>query len=225
LSLLEPPTRRESQIGEVTVGSGETASEQSGRLRLTGALEHQVVRFALVGVVNSIFGFGVFAGLQIGIGAHVHYLIILVIAHVISVLEAYVLQRYLVFQVTGRWWRDLARFWSVYLVALAINAPALSLLVEVAHMAVLPAQALIMLVTAMGTFFAHRGFTFRRGGRPAGAAEPREAALDLGPRAATPPVPSQDHGDAGPSSGLGSWNPSPSRTAAAEGSKSEGIAT
>ena len=207
------------------MGSGETASEQSGRSRLTGALEHQVVRFALVGTVNSVFGFSVFAGLQIGIGAHIHYLVILVIANVISVLEAYVLQRYLVFRVTGRWWRDLARFSSVYLVALAINAPALSLLVEVAHMAVLPAQAIIMVVTAMGTFLAHRGFTFRRGVRPAGATGPRESALDLGPTAATPPVPWQDHGDAGPSTGLGSWNPAPPRTAADDGSKSEGIAT
>jgi len=110
-------------------------------------------------------------------------------------------------------------------VALAINAPALSLLVEVAHMAVLPAQAIIMVVTAMGTFLAHRGFTFRRGGRPAGATEPREPALDLGRTAATSPVPWQDHGDAGPSAGLGSWNPAPPRTAADDVSKSEGIAT
>jgi putative flippase GtrA len=121
-----------------------------------------VLRFALVGVVNSVFGFGVFAGLQLTIGRRVHYLLILLISHVVSVLEAYVLQRWLVFRVSGRWWRDLARFWSVYLVALAINLVALPLLVEIAHVSVLPAQAIVMLGVAMGTFVAHRRFTFRR---------------------------------------------------------------
>jgi putative flippase GtrA len=120
------------------------------------------MRFAMVGVVNSVFGFGVFAGLQFAIGGLMHYLVILLIAHVVSVLEAYLLQRWLVFRVSGQWWRDLARFWSVYLVALAINLVALPLLVEMAHVSVLPAQAIIMLGTALGTFVAHRSFTFRR---------------------------------------------------------------
>ena len=131
------------------------------RQGVLGVLDHQVLRFAMVGAVNTVFGFGVFAGLQLTIGRRVHYLAILLISHIVSVLEAYVLQRWLVFQVSGRWWRDLARFWSVYLVALAINLVALPLLVEIAHVSVLPAQAIVMLGVAMGTFVAHRSFTFR----------------------------------------------------------------
>jgi putative flippase GtrA len=141
----------------------------SRRQGVLGVLDHQVLRFVVVGVVNSVFGFGVFAGLQLTIGAHVHYLVILLISHVVSVLEAYVLQRWLVFRVSGRWWRDLARFWSVYLVALAINLVALPLLVEIAHVSVLPAQAIVMLGVAMGTFVAHRSFTFRRASDTVGA--------------------------------------------------------
>lgn len=125
------------------------------------------MRFAIVGVVNTVFAFGAFAGLQLTIGGYVHYLAILVLAHVLGVLEAYVLQRWLVFRVSGRWWRDLARFWSVYLVALGINAVALPLLVEVVHVAVLPAQAIVMAGTALGTFVAHRSFSFRRPREPA----------------------------------------------------------
>jgi len=121
-----------------------------------------MLRFALVGVVNSAFSYAVFAGLQVAIGRRVHYLVLLVIAHIVGVLEAYVLQRWLVFQVSGHWWRDLARFWSVYLVALGVNLVALPLLVEVVHVPVLPAQAIIMVGTALGTFVAHRSFSFRR---------------------------------------------------------------
>ncbi len=127
-----------------------------------GLLDRQVLRFVMVGVVNSVFGFSVFAVLQLTIGGRVHYLVVLLITHVVAVLEAYVLSRWLVFRVSGRWWRELARFWSVYLVALGVNLVALPLLVEIAHVPVLPAQAIVMLGTALGTYVAHRGFTFRR---------------------------------------------------------------
>ena len=137
----------------------------------------------MVGVVNSVFGFAVFAGLQLTIGRRVHYLVILLISHVVSVLEAYVLQRWLVFRVSGRWWRDLARFWSVYLVALAINLVALPLLVEIAHVSVLPAQAIVMLGVAMGTFVAHRSFTFRRPRDPSAPPGDGEIGRDPGRKA------------------------------------------
>jgi len=39
---------------------------------------------------------------------------------------------------------------------------ALPLLVELAHLSVLPAEAIVMLGTALATFVAHRSFTFRR---------------------------------------------------------------
>lgn len=150
-------------------GTREDPSHPTVRQRISALLDRQVVRFAVVGVFNSAFSYGVFAGLQLTVGARVHYLVILMVSHVVGVLEAYVLARWLVFQVHGRWWRELLRFWSVYLVALGINAVALPLLVEVAHLAVLVAQAVIMLSIAFGSFFAHRHFTFRRSGASATA--------------------------------------------------------
>lgn len=142
----------------------------SHRRKVVAVLDTQVARFAVIGIVNTLFSFGVFAGLQVAIGGRVHYLVILVVSHVLGVLEAYVLQRLFVFRVVGRWWRDLARFWSVYLVALAVNLVALPILVEAGRVPVLPAQAIAMAVTALGTFVAHRSFTFRR---PSQAADAR----------------------------------------------------
>jgi putative flippase GtrA len=128
----------------------------------SGATRRLGARFAAVGVANTIFGFGVFAFLEVTIGERVPYLIILLISHVVSVLEAYVLHRYLVFQVRGRWFRDLARFWMVYLGALAFNLVALPGLVEWAGLPVLVAQAIVVLISACGSFFLHRGFSFAR---------------------------------------------------------------
>lgn len=152
----------ESKSAVVAIVPGVPRLSAGRRPDIQDFLDHQVLRFAMVGVVNSVFAFGVFASLQLTIGGRVHYLVVLVLAHVLGVLEAYVLQRWLVFRVNGRWWRDLARFWAVYLVALAVNLVALPLLVEVAQVPVLPAQAIVMLGTALGTFVAHPSFTFRR---------------------------------------------------------------
>jgi putative flippase GtrA len=119
------------------------------------------LRFALVGVLNTAFGFGTFAVLQTWPGTGWPYLLNLVVAHVLSVLEAFVAQRRLVFHVRGRWWKDLARFWLIYLAALVVNLILLPLLVEAAQLPVLTSQALVLAAVACGSFVAHRNFTFR----------------------------------------------------------------
>lgn len=144
--------------------------------RLRALLGSEGLRFVLVGGINTVFGFGVFALLQSTLGTVVHYLVVLVVAQVIAVLEAYVLQRYVVFRARGRWWRDLVRFSSVYVVAFLINAAALPLLVEVLHMPVIPAQAVVTAAVALGTFVVHRNFTFRHS---------RKSARDISLAAAT----------------------------------------
>lgn len=130
--------------------------------RLRGLLSDERVRFVGVGGFNTAFAFVVFAVLQATIGHRVNYMVVLVLAHVIGVLEAFVLYRWTVFQVRGSVLRDLARFESVYLVALAVNAALLPLLVEFGHLPVILAQAVIVVVTSVLSFIGHKNFSFRR---------------------------------------------------------------
>ena len=65
----------------------------------------------------------------------------LLISHVIGVLCAFVLHRRFVFRVRGHVWLDLARFWSVNLAALGVNAVLLPLFVELAGLPVILAQS------------------------------------------------------------------------------------
>lgn len=120
------------------------------------------VRFLIVGGFNTVFGYACFVALQQTLGARIHYLVVLLIAHVISVLLAFVLYRMVVFRVSGRILGDLWRFWSVYLAALAINLVALPLLVELGGLPVLLAQAMVLVVTVGMSFFAHGRFSFYR---------------------------------------------------------------
>lgn len=120
-----------------------------------------------MGVLNSVFAFSVFAALQLSLGRFVHYLILLCVTHVVGVLEAFTVQRYYVFESRGPWLPELARFWSVYLGAAAVNIPLLLFFVEVVRIPVLPAQLGTLALLALASYAAHRSFTFSPGDRAA----------------------------------------------------------
>jgi putative flippase GtrA len=120
------------------------------------------LRYVLVGIWNTIFGYGVFALLQLTLGDSINYVFLLAIAQVVGTLNAFVGYRLLVFKVQGSVLRDLARFSTVYVGAFVVNLAALPLLVEVAGVPVLIAQAAVVGATVIVSYFVHRGFSFRR---------------------------------------------------------------
>ncbi|HZX99770.1 MAG TPA: GtrA family protein [Dermatophilaceae bacterium] len=121
----------------------------------------QRVAFLIVGGINTVVGFLCFAGFLVVLGKQ-RYLVALVCAHVVAVLIAFVLYRFAVFRVRGHVLADLWRFETVYLSALAVNFVVLPVLVELAHLPVLLAQALIVLVTSVMSWVGHKHFSFRR---------------------------------------------------------------
>lgn len=122
----------------------------------------QRVAFLIVGAVNTVVGFLFFAAFLATVGQRWGYLAALAFAHVFSVLFAFVLYRFLVFRVRGHVLADLWRFETVYLSALAVNFVLLPVLVEIAHLPVLVAQALIVLVTSVMSWVGHKRYSFRR---------------------------------------------------------------
>jgi len=135
---------------------------------LLQVVRDQRVAFLSIGAVNTGVGFLCFAGFLALLGQQ-RYMATLVCAHIVSVLIAFVLYRYVVFRVRGHLLRDLWRFETVYLVALAVNLVLLPLLVQLVHLPVLLAQALILVVTALISWVGHKHFSFRRteaSGRP-----------------------------------------------------------
>lgn len=129
---------------------------------LLRVVRDQRVAFLAVGATNTAIGLFWFTVFQLTIGQVLGYLVVLTLAHVASVLCAFVLYRRIVFKVRGHVWRDLARFESVYLVSLAVNFVLLPLLVEVVGFEVLPAQFLIVGVTTVVSYVGHKYFSFRR---------------------------------------------------------------
>ena len=124
----------------------------------------QGVRYLLVGIWNTIFGYSVFVVLELTVGHRIPYILLLAVSQVIGTLNAFFWYRWLVFRVSGHVWRDLARFSLVYAGAFAVNLVALPFLVEVFGMNVLVAQALVVGGTIVASFLLHRNFSFRRPG-------------------------------------------------------------
>ena len=128
-------------------------------------VKDQRVLFLVVGAANTLIGTLWFIAFDLLIGrrwGEYSYMVTLGFAHIASVLCAFVLYRRLVFVVTGHVWRDLGRFETVYLTALAVNAVALPVLVQGAHLEPIAAQLLIVGVTALISWFGHKHFSFRR---------------------------------------------------------------
>lgn len=139
-------------------------------------IRDQRVAFLIVGGMNTAIGaiwFTLF--LWLFPSGPVGYLGALACAHVGAVLCAFVLHRKFVFRVTGHVLRDLGRFELVNLSALAFNFAMLPVLVEVFGWPPLPSQFSIAGMTVVYSWFAHRGFSFRR--RPSELADPRQSAL------------------------------------------------
>ena len=95
---------------------------------------------------------------------------ILVISYVISIANAYICYRYIVFRSRGSVLRELPRFTSVYLVALAANLVVLPLALRWLPLSAYVVQALFTLAVVLLSYVGHRYFSFGGGrGTPARA--------------------------------------------------------
>ena len=129
---------------------------------LLRVVKDQRLAFLIVGAVNTGLGTFWFVVLQLTLGRHVGYLVVLLCAHVVSVLMAFVLYRHLVFRVRGHVWLDLARFELVNLTSLGINVALLPVAVELLGLPVIAAQILVTGVNVVISYVGHRWFSFRR---------------------------------------------------------------
>lgn len=125
-------------------------------------LRDERIRFLLVGGFNTVFGYAVFVAAVATVGEATHYLVALLVSHVVAVLVAFAGHRWIVFRVRGSVLRDLVRFWSVYGAILGVNVLMLPLLVEVAGVPVLAAQAVFIVLTVVSSWLGHKHFSFRR---------------------------------------------------------------
>jgi len=121
------------------------------------------VAYLLVGAWNTLFGYALFALLFYLLGAHQHVDVILVLSYALSIANAYIGYRYVVFRSTGSMARELPRFITVYAVTLAANLVVLPLALRALPWSAYVVQGLFTAVIIMLSYFGHKYFSFRGG--------------------------------------------------------------
>jgi putative flippase GtrA len=118
----------------------------------------QFIRFAFVGVLNTIVGYGSFF-LLLG---YVYYLVALVASHFIGVTHSFVWNKYWVFKVRKLNVLEYIRFNLVYLIVLVVNAAAL--VVAVNYLAINPriSQLFLLPVITLISFFGQKYWSFKK---------------------------------------------------------------
>ena len=123
--------------------------------------DNEKIRYLIIGGYNTFIGYGVFALLWMLFGHSLHYITILLIAHIASVINAFLGYKFFVFRKEAGAWVDFMRFNLVYLGALVFNILALPVLIELLNLRPLIAQAILISVTVLISYFLHGRFSFR----------------------------------------------------------------
>lgn len=120
------------------------------------------VRYLAVGGVSAVSYYGFFAGAYLLTGDHLHYLILTVMANLVCAVVTFPLQRRFVFQSNGPVVRGFLKFYVICLWALAFTMLGLPLLVEVCHVPVLVAQAVLIVAAPLINYQLSKFWAFRR---------------------------------------------------------------
>ncbi len=121
------------------------------------------VRYLLVGAGTNVVYFGLFwLGWHLLEGT-VPYLGVTAMANLCTALLAYPVNRTFVFESKTTWLRGFWKFYTVYLVGLAASLVGMPLLIEVAGVPVLLAQAVMIVLIPIMSYLLHRFWTFADG--------------------------------------------------------------
>ena len=121
----------------------------------------QKIRYLIIGGWNTVFGYGVFAVLYFYLSDLIHYLAILSISYILSITNAYIGYKLFVFRTKGNILREYLRFYIVYGASFLFNLAALPLLVEVLNLNMYAAQAIVTIITILGSYVLHKNFSFK----------------------------------------------------------------
>jgi putative flippase GtrA len=123
------------------------------------------LRYLVCGAAVAGTYLAVFAALTYGFPRW-GYPLVFVLAQVVAISLAFPLYRRFVFASTGSLRGDLRRFLSVWGASLVVSALGLPVLVELVGIEPVPAQVILVVLVAVGSFLGHRYVSFPHRARP-----------------------------------------------------------
>jgi putative flippase GtrA len=120
------------------------------------------VRYVFAGSLAAAVYYTFFFTGWLALSGRLPYLAVAAAANLGTAVTTYPVYRGIVFQWTGRWWAGLVRFYIICLWGLLWSVVGLPLLVELAHIRVLVAQAIVIVATPLINYQLHRFWVFRQ---------------------------------------------------------------
>ncbi len=120
----------------------------------------QKIRFLIVGGYNTVFGYAAFAVCFLIVGKRIHYLLVGLLAHLLSVTNAFLVHRSFVFRASGPWQASFVRFNLSQLIGVGFGMGGLYTLVEFGHLNPLIAQAFMIALGTVLAYSLHRTYSF-----------------------------------------------------------------
>ena len=119
--------------------------------------------YLVVGGWNTVFGYGIWALMQFLLGDRVHYLMVVLLAWPIAVLNAYLAYRYIVFRSRRPVLKELPRFSVVYFATLVVNLALLPVALQVLPFSIYGIQAVFFALVVVCSYLGHKYYSFRGG--------------------------------------------------------------
>jgi putative flippase GtrA len=123
--------------------------------------DHRKLRYLAAGAWNTVFAYVAFGAMYLLLHERLHYLLISVLAHFLAVTNAFICQRWLVFQSQTFWLTAFLRFSMVQLLALGWGLAGLAFMVEILHLSPLLSQLLTMMIAVIVSYVLHRDYSFK----------------------------------------------------------------
>ena len=117
-------------------------------------------RYLLVGLWNSVFGVGIFLILSLSFPKLSDSLILL-IAYVVSIVQAHFMQRKFVWSSNERYFQELVRFSGAYISQFVANLVLLQVFVRFVGLNRSVSQVIIVLILTVVMFFVNKNGVFR----------------------------------------------------------------
>lgn len=123
--------------------------------------EHkEKIRYLFVGGWNTLFGYAVFIGLYYFVP--LHYMVIVTIANILAITNAYMCYKFLVFKTRGNYVGEYLRFYVVYGGSMLLGLMLLPLFVELLRLHPVLAQTILVPIGIVVSYLGHKHFSFRR---------------------------------------------------------------
>src|SRR3989339_210863 len=120
----------------------------------------QKINYLLVGVWNTIFGYGVFLALYFVSKPYVHYLVPWLVSNILAITNAYVGYKIFVFKTRGNYLQEYLRVYVVYGGSMALNLIYLPLCVEFLRISPPLDQAGWIFVSVIFSYLGHKNYSF-----------------------------------------------------------------